>query len=68
MREIVNQIWKLERFGDKKLAQYMRCLLKVTLPMEHQIPLNLMTEISAMVKELASVSPSTLNKAVYFIS
>ncbi|KAI3341252.1 meiosis protein SPO22/ZIP4 like-domain-containing protein [Ustulina deusta] len=54
IRELVNQIWTLEHFGDEKLAKYMRCLLKATLPMEHKIPLNLIEEISTMVKELAS--------------
>ncbi|KAI0972929.1 meiosis protein SPO22/ZIP4 like-domain-containing protein [Xylaria arbuscula] len=53
MRELVNQIWILEHFGDVKLAKYMRCLLKTTLSMEHKIPLNLIEEISTMVKELA---------------
>ncbi|KAI1745555.1 hypothetical protein F4680DRAFT_106193 [Xylaria scruposa] len=53
MRELINQIWTLEKSGIEKLAKYMRCLLKVTLPMEHKIPLNLMEEISAMVKQLA---------------
>ncbi|KAI1295094.1 meiosis protein SPO22/ZIP4 like-domain-containing protein [Xylaria venustula] len=53
MRELVNQIWILEHFGDVKLAKYMRCLLKTTLSMEHKIPLNLIGEISTMVKELA---------------
>ncbi|KAJ3573769.1 hypothetical protein NPX13_g4582 [Xylaria arbuscula] len=54
MREIVNQIWKLEHFDDRKLAKYMRCLLKATLHMEHQIPLTFIAEVSAMIKELAS--------------
>ncbi|KAI0539329.1 meiosis protein SPO22/ZIP4 like-domain-containing protein [Xylaria digitata] len=54
LRELVNQIWNLEHFGDEKLAKYLRCLLKATLPMEHHIPLNLMEEISTMVKESAS--------------
>ncbi|KAF2968484.1 hypothetical protein GQX73_g5062 [Xylaria multiplex] len=54
LRELVNQIWGLEHFGDEKLAKYLRCLLKATLPMEHHIPLNLIEEISTMVKELAS--------------
>ncbi|KAI0799498.1 meiosis protein SPO22/ZIP4 like-domain-containing protein [Xylaria sp. FL0064] len=54
MRELINQIWGLEHFGDEKLAKYMRCLLKITLTMEHNIPLNLIGEISNMVKELAS--------------
>ncbi|TGJ79299.1 hypothetical protein E0Z10_g9467 [Xylaria hypoxylon] len=54
MRELVNQIWNLEHFSDEKLAKYMRCLLKVTLPMEHKIPLNVIEEISTMVKELAN--------------
>ncbi|KAI1422777.1 meiosis protein SPO22/ZIP4 like-domain-containing protein [Xylaria sp. FL1777] len=61
MRELVNQIWTLEQFGDEKLAKYMRCLLKATLSMEHKIPLNLIEEISTMVKELA-------NKKKYFPS
>ncbi|KAI1751205.1 meiosis protein SPO22/ZIP4 like-domain-containing protein [Xylaria castorea] len=51
MRELINQIWTLENFGHEKLARYMRCLLKATLPMEHKIPLNLMKEISAMNKK-----------------
>ncbi|KAI0549533.1 meiosis protein SPO22/ZIP4 like-domain-containing protein [Xylaria curta] len=51
MRELINQIWTLESFGIEKLAKYMRCLLKATLPMEHKIPLNLMEEISTMNKK-----------------
>ncbi|KAI0862583.1 meiosis protein SPO22/ZIP4 like-domain-containing protein [Xylaria cubensis] len=51
MRELINQIWTLESFGHEKLAKYMRCLLKATLPMEHKIPLNLMEEISTMNKK-----------------
>ncbi|KAI0205435.1 SPO22-domain-containing protein [Astrocystis sublimbata] len=47
MRDLINQIWALENFGNEKLAKYMRCLLKVTLPMEHGIPLNLIDEISS---------------------
>ncbi|KAJ2995371.1 hypothetical protein NUW58_g1292 [Xylaria curta] len=53
MRELINEIWTLENFDNEKLARYMRCLLKVTLPMEHKIPLNVIGEISAMVKQLA---------------
>ncbi|KAI0503144.1 meiosis protein SPO22/ZIP4 like-domain-containing protein [Xylaria bambusicola] len=56
MREIIDQTWKLEHFGYEKLAKYMRCLLKATLPMEHHIPLNLMGEISNMAKELANMN------------
>ncbi|KAI0454480.1 meiosis protein SPO22/ZIP4 like-domain-containing protein [Xylaria acuta] len=51
MRELINQIWNLENFGNEKLAKYMRCLLKATLPMEHKIPLNLLKEISTMNKK-----------------
>ncbi|KAI8955904.1 meiosis protein SPO22/ZIP4 like-domain-containing protein [Xylaria longipes] len=51
MRELINQIWTFENFGNEKLAKYMRCLLKAALPMEHKIPLNLMEEISAMNKK-----------------
>ncbi|KAI0485651.1 meiosis protein SPO22/ZIP4 like-domain-containing protein [Xylaria cf. heliscus] len=51
LRELINQIWTLENFGNEKLAKYMRCLLKTTLPMEHKIPLNLLEEISAMNKK-----------------
>ncbi|KAI0194684.1 meiosis protein SPO22/ZIP4 like-domain-containing protein, partial [Xylaria flabelliformis] len=51
MRELINQIWTLESFGHEKLAKYMRCLLKATLPMEHKIPLNLIEEISTMNKK-----------------
>ncbi|KAI2642013.1 hypothetical protein GGS21DRAFT_286435 [Xylaria nigripes] len=54
LRELINQIWALERFDSEKLAKYMRCLLKVTLPMEHTIPLNLIEEICINVKELSS--------------
>ncbi|RWA09852.1 hypothetical protein EKO27_g5250 [Xylaria grammica] len=54
MRELVNQMWTLEHFGGEKLAKYMRCLLKATLPMEHNISLNLIKEISTMVKQSAS--------------
>ncbi|KAI1128228.1 meiosis protein SPO22/ZIP4 like-domain-containing protein [Nemania abortiva] len=54
MRELINQIWSLENFGKEKLAKYMRCLLKITLPMEHQLPFNLIEEISTMIKQLAS--------------
>ncbi|KAI1165426.1 meiosis protein SPO22/ZIP4 like-domain-containing protein [Nemania serpens] len=53
MRELVNQIWTVQHFGDGKLAKYMRCLLKATLPMKHEIPLGLIGEISTMVKQLA---------------
>lgn len=53
MRELVNQIWSVQHFGDEKLAKYMRCLLKATLPMKHEVPLSLIGEISAMVKQLA---------------
>ncbi|KAI1431325.1 meiosis protein SPO22/ZIP4 like-domain-containing protein [Xylaria sp. CBS 124048] len=53
LREIINQIWALENFDFEKLAKYMRCLLKVTLPMEHKLPLNLIEEICTNVKELA---------------
>lgn len=56
MRELVNQIWTVQHFGDGKLAKYMRCLLKATLPMKHEIPLGLIGEISTMVKQLAGVS------------
>lgn len=56
MRELVNQIWSVQHFGDEKLAKYMRCLLKATLPMKHEVPLSLIGEISAMVKQLAGVS------------
>ncbi|KAI0402376.1 meiosis protein SPO22/ZIP4 like-domain-containing protein [Xylaria palmicola] len=58
MRELINQIWTLENFGVEKLAKYMRCLLKVTLPMEHKISLNLTGEISSIVKELATSQKS----------
>ncbi|KAI0101809.1 meiosis protein SPO22/ZIP4 like-domain-containing protein [Nemania sp. FL0031] len=54
MRELVNQIWALENFGKEKLAKYMCCLLKVTLPMEQNLPLSLIEEISTMIKELTS--------------
>ncbi|KAI1112741.1 meiosis protein SPO22/ZIP4 like-domain-containing protein [Nemania sp. NC0429] len=53
MRELVNQIWSVQHFGDEKLAKYIRCLLKATLPMKHEIPLSLVGEISTMVKQLA---------------
>ncbi|GAP85521.1 putative SPO22-domain-containing protein [Rosellinia necatrix] len=53
MRELVNQIWTLERFDSEKLSKYMRCLLKLTLPMHHRIPLTLIEEIATMAKELA---------------
>lgn len=59
MRELINQIWTLESFGNEKLAKYMRCLLKATLPMEHTIPMSLLEEISAMVKQLAEACSST---------
>ncbi|KAI8625467.1 SPO22-domain-containing protein [Xylariaceae sp. FL1651] len=54
LRELVNQIWTLEHFDSKKLAKYMRCLLKATLPMGHKISLNLVEEVCTMVKRLAS--------------
>ncbi|KAI1153268.1 meiosis protein SPO22/ZIP4 like-domain-containing protein [Nemania diffusa] len=54
MRELVNQIWTIENFGKEKLAKYMRCLLKCTLPMEPKIPLNLIEEISTRVKQLST--------------
>lgn len=54
MRELVNQVWSVQHFGDEKLAKYMRCLLKATLPMKHEIPLSLIREISTMVKQSAS--------------
>ncbi|KAI1269361.1 SPO22-domain-containing protein [Xylariaceae sp. FL1019] len=55
LREIVNQIWSIEHFGNDKLAKYMRCLLKVTLSMEHEISLGLIEEICSIVKQ-SSVS------------
>ncbi|KAI0161279.1 SPO22-domain-containing protein [Xylariaceae sp. FL1272] len=51
LREIVNQIWSIEHFGNDKLAKYMRCLLKVTLSMEHEISLGLIVEICSIVKQ-----------------
>lgn len=55
LRELINQIWALEHFGNEKLSKYMRCLLKVTLPMQSEISLGLIGEISRMVTELAGV-------------
>ncbi|KAI1330714.1 SPO22-domain-containing protein [Xylariaceae sp. FL0255] len=54
MRELINQIWALEKFDSAKLGKYMKCLLKVTLTMEHHISLNLIEEICSTVKQLAS--------------
>ncbi|KAJ8131120.1 hypothetical protein O1611_g2505 [Lasiodiplodia mahajangana] len=53
MRELVNQIWALENFGQEKLAKYMRCLLKITLPMEYRLSLNLIEEITTIIKQSA---------------
>ncbi|KAI1506177.1 meiosis protein SPO22/ZIP4 like-domain-containing protein [Biscogniauxia marginata] len=51
LRKLVNCIWDLEHFEPAKLAKYMRCLLKATLPLEPEIPLKIIEEICNMVKQ-----------------
>ncbi|CAJ2511271.1 Uu.00g068960.m01.CDS01 [Anthostomella pinea] len=53
LRKLINCIWELEHFDNKKLAKYMRCLLKVTLPLEPNLPLKVIEETCDIVKESA---------------
>ncbi|KAI0020392.1 meiosis protein SPO22/ZIP4 like-domain-containing protein [Xylariomycetidae sp. FL0641] len=53
LRKVVNCIWRLERFDTEKLAKYMRCLLKVTIPLEPELGLKVMEEINSVVKQSA---------------
>ncbi|KAI0601756.1 meiosis protein SPO22/ZIP4 like-domain-containing protein [Biscogniauxia sp. FL1348] len=51
LRKLINYIWELEHFDHDKLAKYMRCLLKATLPLEPEVPLRVIEEICDMVKQ-----------------
>ncbi|KAH9898758.1 meiosis protein SPO22/ZIP4 like-domain-containing protein [Xylariomycetidae sp. FL2044] len=53
LRRIVNYIWHLERFDQEKLAKYMRCLLKATLPLEPDLSLKIIQATCDQVKQSA---------------
>lgn len=55
MRTIINEIFKIERFDNGKLARYMRCLLKITIS-DRELSSGLIKEICEMVKQAAAVS------------
>ena len=58
LRKLVNCIWDLDHFEHAKLAKYMRCLLKATLPLEPEVPLRVIEETCNMVKQTVEVSHS----------
>lgn len=56
MRRIVAGIWSLENMTYDKLAKYMRCLFKVTLPIRGDLALQLLEEACEMAKQAIGVS------------
>ncbi|KAM0277568.1 hypothetical protein ACHAQH_005687 [Verticillium albo-atrum] len=44
LRQIINEIWQLERFDAARLAKYMRCLFQAVLPLESELGRQLLLE------------------------
>ncbi|KAH8205291.1 hypothetical protein TruAng_000538 [Truncatella angustata] len=57
LRSIINDIFKLEKFDNGKLAKYMRCLMNITMS-DAKLSLMLIEEISVMVKQAAETKKS----------
>ncbi|KAG7115783.1 hypothetical protein HYQ44_007525 [Verticillium longisporum] len=44
LRQIINEIWNLERFDPARLAKYMRCLFQAVLPLESELGRQILQE------------------------
>ncbi|KAF3349397.1 Oxalate decarboxylase oxdD [Verticillium dahliae VDG2] len=44
LRQIINEIWNLERFDPTRLAKYMRCLFQAVLPLESELGRQILQE------------------------
>ncbi|EEY19690.1 conserved hypothetical protein [Verticillium alfalfae VaMs.102] len=44
LRQIINEIWNLERFDPARLAKYIRCLFQAVLPLESELGRQILQE------------------------
>jgi hypothetical protein len=58
LKLLVNEIWSLERFGNDRLAKYLRLLFQAVLPLDGPAALQIIDQAREIVRQSAEVRTS----------
>lgn len=64
MRLIINQIFELEQFDNRRLAKYIRCIFQAMLPMDDTLALQVVEQALQIAREGNQVRSFSLQTKV----